>query len=121
MDYRLQQLEKKSVYIIREARTKFKNVILVCSTDQDSALLSFLCKKAFFGKTPFPTIKESELAEYEFDDLVRPLAVWQEQDVRQYIKYIKESKTVKSPKDQSTAKEKEKKEIIERLRKLGYT
>lgn len=56
MDFYLKKLEEKSISIIREARMKFKNVGVLWSMGKDSTTLLFLCKKAFFGKIPFPAI-----------------------------------------------------------------
>jgi len=56
MNYQLQELEKKSIYILREARSKFGNVAVLWSMGKDSTLMLFLCKKAFFGKIPFRVI-----------------------------------------------------------------
>ncbi len=56
MDYYLQQLEKKSIYILREAKAKFKNVAILWAMDKNSTLLLALCRRAFFGRIPFPVI-----------------------------------------------------------------
>ncbi len=56
MDFHLQQLEQKSIYILREARAKFKNVAVLWSMGKDSTCMLYLCQKAFFGKIPFPAI-----------------------------------------------------------------
>ncbi len=55
MDY-LDELENKSVYIIREAYHQFGNVALLWSIGKDSTTLLWLCRKAFFGKLPFPVM-----------------------------------------------------------------
>jgi len=66
----LEELEKKSIAIIREAKAQFKNPAALWSTGKDSTATIWLCKKAFFGKIPFPVIhidtgcKFSEI--YEF-------------------------------------------------------
>jgi len=52
----LDQLESKSIYIIREAYNKFKNVGALWSIGKDSTVLVHLIKKAFFGRVPFPVI-----------------------------------------------------------------
>lgn len=53
----LDELESKSIYIIREAYNKFGNdMALLWSIGKDSTTLLYLCKKAFFGKIPFPVI-----------------------------------------------------------------
>ncbi len=54
MDY-LDELESKSIYIIREAYYQFKgNIGALWSIGKDSTTLVWLCRKAFFGKIPFP-------------------------------------------------------------------
>lgn len=55
MDH-LSELENKSIFIIREAYSKFKNVALLWSIGKDSTTLLWLCRKAFYGKLPFPVI-----------------------------------------------------------------
>jgi len=53
---RIDELESKSIYIIREAYKEFKNLGMLWSIGKDSTTLLWLCKKAFFGKVPFPVI-----------------------------------------------------------------
>lgn len=66
----LLNLERKTISIIREAKAQFKNLAVLWSTGKDSTAMVWLCKKAFFGKVPFPVIhidtgyKFSEI--YEF-------------------------------------------------------
>lgn len=55
MDH-LSELENKSIFIIREAYSKFKNIALLWSIGKDSTTLLWLCRKAFYGKLPFPVI-----------------------------------------------------------------
>ncbi|MDD5433938.1 MAG: sulfate adenylyltransferase subunit 2 [Nitrospira sp.] len=55
MDH-LSSLENKSIFIIREAYSKFKNIALLWSIGKDSTTLLWLCRKAFYGKLPFPVI-----------------------------------------------------------------
>lgn len=52
----LEELEKRSITIIREAKAQFKNLAILWSTGKDSTASLWLCKKAFFGKIPFPVI-----------------------------------------------------------------
>lgn len=52
----LDELESKSIYIIREAYKQFKNMASLWSIGKDSTTLLWLCRKAFFGKIPFPVI-----------------------------------------------------------------
>jgi len=55
MDY-LDKLENKSIYIIREAYANFRHIALLWSIGKDSTALLWLCRKAFFGRIPFPII-----------------------------------------------------------------
>ena len=55
MDH-LSTLENKSIFIIREAYAKFKNIAVLWSIGKDSTTLLWLCRKAFFGIIPFPVI-----------------------------------------------------------------
>jgi sulfate adenylyltransferase subunit 2 len=55
MDH-LSLLENKSIFIIREAYYKFKDIALLWSIGKDSTILLWLCRKAFFGRILFPVI-----------------------------------------------------------------
>jgi sulfate adenylyltransferase subunit 2 len=55
MDH-LDELENRSVYIIRESYHQFKNLAALWSVGKDSTTLVWLCRKAFFGRIPFPVI-----------------------------------------------------------------
>ena len=55
MNY-LDELENKSIYIIREAYARFKDMALLWSIGKDSTTLLWIARKAFFGKIPFPII-----------------------------------------------------------------
>ena len=55
MDY-LSQLENRSLYIIREAYSQFRNIALLWSIGKDSTTLLWLVRKAFFGDVPFPVV-----------------------------------------------------------------
>lgn len=52
----LKDLEEKSLYILREAQARFKNLSALWSTGKDSTVLVALARKAFFGQVPFPLI-----------------------------------------------------------------
>jgi len=52
----LDELESKSIFIIREAYKQFKKVALLWSIGKDSSALLWLCRKAFYGKLPFPVV-----------------------------------------------------------------
>jgi len=68
MDY-LDELESKSIYIIREAYKQFKNIALLWSIGKDSTTLLWLCRKAFFGKIPFPIMHID--TSYKFPEIYR--------------------------------------------------
>jgi sulfate adenylyltransferase subunit 2 len=55
MNY-LDELENKSIYIIREAYSRFKKIAMLWSIGKDSTALLWICRKAFFGKIPFPIV-----------------------------------------------------------------
>lgn len=52
----LTTLENNSIYIIREAYNRFRNLTLLWSIGKDSTTLLWLCRKAFFGQIPFPVL-----------------------------------------------------------------
>lgn len=52
----LNELEKESIFIIREAMAQFKNPAVLWSTGKDSSAMLYLIRKAFFGKIPIPVI-----------------------------------------------------------------
>lgn len=72
----LDKLESKSVYILREAYRKFKNLCMLWSIGKDSTVLLWLSRKAFFGHVPLPLVhidthfKIPEMIEYR-DRLAR--------------------------------------------------
>ena len=53
---RLDQLENRSLYIIREAFFRYRNVAALWSMGKDSTTLVWLCRKAFLGRVPFPVM-----------------------------------------------------------------
>lgn len=53
---RLERLENRSIFIIREAFYQFKNPAILWSIGKDSTTLLWLCRKAFFGELPFPAM-----------------------------------------------------------------
>lgn len=55
MDH-LAELESASIYIVREAYSRFKKIGLLWSMGKDSTALLWICRKAFFGEIPFPVI-----------------------------------------------------------------
>jgi len=52
----LNDLENRTIYIVRETYAEFKNPAVLWSTGKDSTTMLWLCRKAFFGKIPFPVI-----------------------------------------------------------------
>jgi len=52
----LKDLENRTIYIVREAYAEFKRPAVLWSTGKDSTTMLWLCRKAFFGKIPFPVI-----------------------------------------------------------------
>ncbi|MFQ5900237.1 MAG: sulfate adenylyltransferase subunit CysD [Thermodesulfobacteriota bacterium] len=68
MDH-LSALENKSIFIIREAYHKFKDIAMLWSVGKDSNTLLWLCRKAFFGKIPFPVIHID--TGYKFPEMYR--------------------------------------------------
>jgi sulfate adenylyltransferase subunit 2 len=69
MDH-LEQLESKSIFILREAYANFKNLCMLWSIGKDSTVLLWLARKAFFGHVPLPLVhidtsfKIPEMIEY---------------------------------------------------------
>lgn len=55
MDH-LDSLESQSVFILREAYRKFKNLAMLWSIGKDSTVLLWLARKAFFGHVPLPLV-----------------------------------------------------------------
>lgn len=52
----LDELEAKSIYLIREAYNKIDNLGMLWSVGKDSSVLLWLARKAFFGHVPFPIV-----------------------------------------------------------------
>lgn len=55
MDY-IDQLEARSVHLLREAYANFKQLCMLWSIGKDSTVLLWLARKAFFGHVPFPLV-----------------------------------------------------------------
>lgn len=70
----LDDLESRSIYILREAYNRVHPLGLLWSIGKDSNVMLWLVKKAFFGRIPFPVIQldtEMELDEvYSFRDQI---------------------------------------------------
>lgn len=52
----LTKLENKSIHILREAYSEFKDPCMLWSVGKDSTVLLWLARKAFFGEVPFPLV-----------------------------------------------------------------
>jgi len=52
----LDELEAQSIYIMREAFNKFKNMAMLWSIGKDSSVMLWLARKAFLGHVPFPCV-----------------------------------------------------------------
>jgi len=71
---RLEKLESKSIYVLREVKSSFKKPAVMWSTGKDSTAMLQLIKNAFYGEVPFPVIhldtgkKFKEI--YEFRDRI---------------------------------------------------
>ncbi len=52
----LEQLEHRSVHILREAYSAFRNLCMLWSIGKDSTVLLWLARKAFLGHVPFPLV-----------------------------------------------------------------
>lgn len=72
LDAHLDELESKSIYILREAYAHLRPLGMLWSIGKDSTAMLWLARKAFFGQVPFKLIQletEMELPEvYEFRD-----------------------------------------------------
>jgi sulfate adenylyltransferase subunit 2 len=55
MDY-LNELESRTIYVVREAYSRFRRIGMLWSIGKDSTSLLWMCRKAFFGRIPFPII-----------------------------------------------------------------
>jgi sulfate adenylyltransferase subunit 2 len=53
---RIEELEHRSMYIIREAYACFRRPAILWSMGKDSTVLVALCRKAFLGVVPFPVV-----------------------------------------------------------------
>lgn len=66
----LEQLESKSIHILREAYREFKSLCMLWSIGKDSTVMLWLARKAFFGHCPLPLVhidtsyKIPEMIEY---------------------------------------------------------
>jgi sulfate adenylyltransferase subunit 2 len=56
MSDHLDDLESRSVHLLREAYAAFKHLCMLWSIGKDSTVLLWLTRKAFFGHVPFPLV-----------------------------------------------------------------
>lgn len=52
----LDELEQKSIHVMREAYSRFRNIALLWSIGKDSTAMLWIARKAFFGRIPFPIV-----------------------------------------------------------------
>src|SRR5215471_6786530 len=52
----LSALEHQSLYILREAFSRFDRLAMLWSIGKDSTVMLWLARKAFFGHVPFPLV-----------------------------------------------------------------
>ena len=52
----LDELESKSIHILREAYREFKSLCMLWSIGKDSTVMLWLARKAFFGHVPIPLV-----------------------------------------------------------------
>jgi len=65
----LDELESRSIYIIREAYRAYKHVAALWSIGKDSTTLVWLIRKAFYNKVPFPMMHIDTT--YKFPEMYR--------------------------------------------------
>ncbi len=77
MDH-LDRLESKSIFIIREAYKQFKKIAMLWSIGKDSSTLLWLCRKAFYGRMPFPVVHID--TGYQFKQMTE----WRDQKAKEW-------------------------------------
>lgn len=65
---RLDKLENKSIHIIREAYSQFKDLCMLWSIGKDSTVMLWLVRKAFYGHVPIPLIHID--TEYKIPEMI---------------------------------------------------
>lgn len=78
MNRHLKELEDESIYIIREAYAKTKDLALLWSMGKDSTVLLHLVKKAFMGHCPIPLVHIDE--SYEPEEMI----AWRDDYVKRH-------------------------------------
>jgi len=74
----LSSLEDESVFIIREAYSKMKNLALLWSMGKDSTVLLHLVRKAFLGSCPIPLVHID--TSYKIPEMI----TWRDEYVRRH-------------------------------------
>ena len=69
----LEHLEAQSIYILREARSQLRNLLILWSVGKDSNVLLWLARKAFIGRVPFPVALLDELFRQSLDVQAEPV------------------------------------------------
>lgn len=78
---RLNELENRSIFILREAYASFRDLCMLWSIGKDSTVMLHLARKAFFGHVPFPLVhidtryKIQEMISYR-DKLAKELGLY---------------------------------------------
>lgn len=78
MDRILKDMENESIFIIREAYAKVKDLALLWSMGKDSTVLLHLVKKAFMGNCPMPLVHVDE--SYEPESMI----AWRDEYVKRH-------------------------------------
>lgn len=68
MDH-LDQLESQSIFILREAYAKFKNLCMLWSVGKDSTAMLWLARRAFYGHVPIPLVHID--TSYKIPEMIR--------------------------------------------------
>lgn len=64
----LDELEYRSIYILREAYRKFADLAMLWSIGKDSTVMLWMARKAFFGRVPFPLVHID--TSYKFPEMI---------------------------------------------------
>lgn len=67
MDH-LEDLESRSIFVVREARAKLRSLAMLWSIGKDSTVLLWIVRKAFFGHVPFPLVHVD--TSYKIPDMI---------------------------------------------------
>lgn len=65
----LDELEARSIFLLREAYANFQNLAMLWSIGKDSTVLLWLARKAFFGHVPFPLVHID--TSYKIDEMIQ--------------------------------------------------